>query len=172
MKARIKIPNAMLDEIRDDLHRPHAFAYERVGFMTAGVTQAAPGQLLLLARAYRRVADEDYVPDPTVGAKIGSDAMRKAVQFAYQPRSALLHIHSHGGHGRPNFSGVDLTSGAEFVPGFFHSVPRMPHGMLVMSNNSATGMLWFGPEETGTYVAEFVGVGTPYRKFGMRHELA
>lgn len=168
MKARIKIPNTMLDEIRHDLHRPHAFAFERVGFITAGVTQAGPGQLLLLARAYRPVADEDYVPDRSVGVKIGSDAMRKAAQFAYQPRSALLHIHTHGGIGRPEFSGVDLKSGAEFVPAFFHSVPRMPHGMLVLSNDSATGLLWFGPEDAGTYAAEFIGVGAPYRKFGER----
>jgi hypothetical protein len=168
MKARIKIPNAMLDEIRRDLHRPHPFAFERVGFITAGVAQAGPGQLLFLARAYRPVADDDYVPDPTVGVKIGSDAMRKGAQFAYQPRSALLHVHSHGGVGRPDFSGVDLTSGSEFVPGFFHSVPRMPHGMLVLSNDSATGLLWFGENETGTYATEFVGVGAPYRKFGGR----
>ena len=168
MKARIKIPNPMLDEIRRDLHRPHSFAYERVGFLSAGVAEAGQGQLLLLARAYHPVADEDYVPDRTVGVKIGSDAMRKAAQFAYQPRSALLHIHTHGGLGRPEFSGVDLQSGAEFVPGFFHSVPRMPHGMLVLSNDSATGLLWFGPEDTGSYVTEFVGVGAPYRKFGAR----
>ena len=168
MKARIKIPNVMLDEALRDLHRPHAFAHERVGFMTAGVAQAGPGQLLFLARAYRPVADEDYVPDPSVGVKIGSDAMRKAAQFAYQPRSALLHIHSHGGFGRPDFSGVDLKSGREFVPGFFHSVPRMPHGMLVLSNDSATGLLWFGPEGSEAYATEFVGVGAPYRKFGAR----
>lgn len=94
--------------------------------------------------------------------------MRKATQFAYQDRSALLHIHSHGGIGRPEFSGIDLHSGAEFVPGFFHSVPRMPHGMLVLSQNSATGLLWLGSDQSGGYVADFVRVGAPYRKFGER----
>jgi hypothetical protein len=168
MKVRIKIPTAMWAEIRSDLHRPHAFAFERVGFLTAGVAQAGPDQLLMLARAYRPVADEDYVLDRSVGVKIGSDAMRKAAQFAYQGRSALLHIHSHGGIGRPEFSGVDLKSGAEFVPGFFHSVPRMPHGMLVLSNDSARGLVWFGPEQDGHYAAEFVSVGAPYSKFGGR----
>lgn len=168
MKAIIKITNSMLAQMRRDLHRPHAFAYERVGFLTAGVATAGDGQLLLLARAYQAVADDDYVPDRTVGVAIGSDAMRKAAQFAYQPRSALLHVHSHGGVGRPEFSGVDLRSGAEFVPGFFHSVPRMPHGMLVLSNDSASGMLWLSPEGGGTYVAEFIGVGAPYQKFGVR----
>ena len=52
-------------------------------------------------------------------------------------RSALLHIHSHGGFGWPDFSDVDLKSGREFVLGFFHSVPRMPHGMLALRALSA-----------------------------------
>lgn len=168
MKARIKVLNPMLAEIQRDLHRPHAFAYERVGFMTAGVTELDDGELMLVARDYRPVADEDYVPDRSVGVKIGSDAMRKAAQFAYQPSAALLHIHTHGGLGRPEFSGIDLTSGAEFVPAFFHSVPRMPHGMLVLSNDSATGLLWLGPDHSGVYVTQFIGVGAPYRKFGER----
>ena len=109
MKARIKIPNRMLDEIRDDLRRPHAFAHERVGFITAGVASPGPGELMLFARAYRPVEDQDYVPDPTVGVKIGGDAMRKALQSAYRPRAALLHVHTHGGRGTPDFSDVDRT---------------------------------------------------------------
>lgn len=168
MKIRIKIPNSQLVAIHSDLHRPHAFAGERVGFLTAGVAQTGLDEITLLARAYQPVADEDYVPDPSVGVKIGGDAMRKALQFAYSPRSALLHIHSHGGRGRPEFSGVDIRSGGEFVPGFFHAISRMPHGMLVLSNDSATGLVWLGPKESGAYVAEFVGVGAPYRKFGRR----
>jgi hypothetical protein len=167
MTACLKIPNRLLADIRADLGRPHPFAHERVGFLTAGVAQAESG-LLLLARAYRPVAEEDYVHDPTVGVKIGGSAMRKALQFAYQPRSALLHIHTHGGHGRPEFSGVDLRSGGEFVPGFFHTVPRMPHGMLVLSDDSASGMLWMSGEERGVYISEFVGVGAPYQRFGGR----
>jgi hypothetical protein len=158
----------MLAKIRRDLHRPHDFAHERVGFMTAGATRVGSHELLLMAREYRPVADEDYEPDLTVGVRIGSNAMRKAAQFAYQSRSTLLHVHSHGGYGRPDFSGVDVKSGREFVPGFFHSVPRMPHGMIVLSNDSATCMLWFDPEEDGTYAAEFIGVGAPFRRFGAR----
>lgn len=168
MRTRIKIPTDLLAEVRRDLHRPHAFAFERVGFLTAGVALVGPDELLLVAREYRPVADEDYVRDPTVGVKIGGHAMRKALEFAYQPRSALLHVHTHGGRGRPDFSGVDLRSGAEFVPGFFHTVPRMPHGILVLSDDSATGLIWFSENDGGTYAAEFVSVGAPYRKFGRR----
>ena len=69
-------------------------------------------------RGYTPVADEDYEIDPRVGAKIGSAAMRKAVQSAYRPAATLLHVHTHGGHGEPGFSGVDLNSAKDFVPGF------------------------------------------------------
>lgn len=168
MRARLRIPCAMLEIMRVDLHRPHRFAYERAGFLTAGAATAGQDGLLLIARDYRPVDDADYVPDPSVGVKIGPEAMRKAAQFAYQARSTLLHVHSHGGQGRPDFSGVDLRSGGEFVPGFFHSVPRMPHGMLVLSDNSATGLLWLGTEDRGAYIVEFVGIGAPLRKFGRR----
>lgn len=168
MKARIKIPTRMLAEIRDDLRRPHAFAHERVGFLTAGAVALSDGSVSLLARVYRPVDDADYVRDPSVGVQIGSDAMRKGLQAAYQSRSALLHIHTHGGRGRPDFSGVDLESGQEFVPGFFNAVGRMPHGILVLSDTSATGLLWFSDGDCGTYVAEFVSVGAPYAKFGAR----
>jgi hypothetical protein len=166
MKVRLKIPNQMLAEIRADLRRPHAFAYEGVGFMTAGAVQAGD-RIILLARQYQPVADEDYVASRR-GVVIGSAAMRKGVQLAYQPRSALIHIHEHGHRGQPEFSGIDLASGREFVPGFFHTVPTMPHGMVVLSEDSATGMVWLNGEEGGSYIEEFIGVGAPYQIFGRR----
>ena len=168
MKAVLKITGGLWETIQKDLNRPHAFAHERVGFLTAGAAQAEPDTVLLLGRDYAPVTDEDYVPDDSVGVQIGKEAMRKAVQRAYRPRAALLHIHTHGGHGRPDFSSVDLKSGREFVPAFFHTVPRMPHGMLVLSDNSATGMVWLGEHDPGAYASCFVRVGAPYQTFGRR----
>lgn len=167
MKIKLKVQSTLLDQIRQDLERPHSFAAERVGFLTAGVAMAVDW-LLLLVRGYQPVADGDYVRDYTAGATIGGDAMRKALEAAYAPRSALLHLHSHGGRGTPGFSGTDLRSGAEFVPGFFHAVSRMPHGMLVLSDDSAAGMLWLNGEDGGSDITEFVAVGAPLKKFGRR----
>ena len=48
MKVALKITGPMLDLARRDLERPHFFAHERVGFLTAGAA-AAPGGLMLLA---------------------------------------------------------------------------------------------------------------------------
>jgi hypothetical protein len=90
-------------------------------------------------RDYTPVADEDYEINDKVGAKIGSAAMRKAVQSAYRPAAAPIHIHTHGGHGKPGFSGVDLNSAKDFVPGFFETTPRMPHGgLLVLATTPRT----------------------------------
>jgi len=163
MKATLKIRGPLLDEIRRDLARPHAFAHERVGFLTAGAA-AAPEGVLLLVRDYRPVRDEDYEKDPRVGAKIGSNAMRKAAQSAYRPAAVLLHVHTHGGRGRPQFSGVDLRSADEFVPGFFETAPRMPHGLLVLSHDSVRGRLWLAADREPIEIARFVRVDAPIQK--------
>lgn len=172
MNVTLKIAGSLLDLVRRDLARPHFFAHERVGFLTAGAA-AAPGGLLLLVRGYMPVADEDYEVDPKVGARIGSNAMRKAAQSAYRPASALLHVHTHGGRGLPGFSGVDLKSGKEFVPGFFHSCPKMPHGLLVLSDNGATGLLWLEPGKPSVSIDRFIRVDRPIvEQWGAKHELA
>jgi hypothetical protein len=82
--------------IRAAPHRRYAFAHERVGFLKAGAS-VADGTLLLFAIAYKSAADQDYERDPFVGARIRGNAIGKV--FAYQSRSALLHVHAHGGRG-------------------------------------------------------------------------
>lgn len=163
MKATAKMGGAMLDAIRQDLERHHAFAWERVGFVTAACAATRDG-ILLLARSYQPVADDDYEHAHDVGAQIGSDAIRKALQSAYRPQHALLHVHSHGGAGVPSFSDTDSRSAAEFVPSFFNTSPRMPHGIIVLSDDDAAGLLWLAPERPPIDVTRFVRVGAPYRQ--------
>jgi hypothetical protein len=172
MKTRIKVACPLLSAIRTDLHRRHAFAFERVGFLTAGASWTRQGDLVLLCRDYQPVADEDYERSSAVGARIGSNAIRKALQAAYRHKSAILHIHSHGGRGRPEFSSVDLDSAHDFVPGFFNALPQMPHGIVVLSNDSARCLLWTGAKNRPSYAAGFQQVGTPLIKFGGTHEPA
>ena len=172
MKIKLKIPGHTLDWVRNDLRRRHEFAHERVGFLTAGAA-ADGGDLLLSVRSYQPVADEDYERSYGVGAQIGSNAMRKAAQAAYRPPSALLHVHTHGGRGVPAFSSVDLESAREFVPGFFQSCPRMPHGLLVLSDTAATGLLWLRPDAVPIEIDQFVRVDRPIvKQWSGSHELA
>jgi len=171
MKVSLKINGPLLDEIRRDLARPHGFAHERVGFLTAGAVGVG-ADLALLVRDYQPVADDDYEFDPRVGAKIGSNAMRKAVQSAYRPAAALLHVHTHGGRGQPAFSRVDLESAVEFVPGFFETTPRMPHGLLVLSDDSARGLLWVDSKSAPLDVDLFLRNDAPLKRTWGNHELA
>lgn len=166
MKSHLKLPRSLAFQMQTDLHRPHRFAFERVGFLATGASLFGRERLLLIARHYSPVDDLDYEPDPTCGARIGGTAFRKALERAYRSRSTLIHVHSHGGRGMPSFSGTDLRSGGQFVPGFFEAIPSMPHGMIVLSNNRATGLVWLDKNAAPIPITSFAFVGAPMIEFG------
>ena len=168
MIATLKVTGALLDRVRDDLARPHSHAYERVGFFTAGACTAADGNLLMLANGYIGVDDDDYEINPRVGAAIGRTAFRKALEVAHRARSSLLHVHSHGRRGLPDFSRIDLASGVQFVPSFFSVIPAMPHGMVVLSDTHATGLVWSHAGAAPTYFSRIARVGTFIKTIGGR----
>ena len=164
MKVRFKITTGLLTAIRSDLRRPHRFARERVGFISAGLSAVDDG-VLVLAREYRPVADDEYLNDPTVGAMMGPDAIRNALQWALQDGVAMFHVHTHGGHGIPGFSGIDLRENAKFVPDFFKVAPQCAHGAIVLSDTAAYGLVWFGRPKPRDFITSFVEVGVPLRKW-------
>lgn len=163
MNITIRIQTDLLKEIRKDLRRPHPYAWERVGFVAAAAT-STPSSLILLVHNYQPVADDDYIVSDDVGAAIGSEAFRKAAQLAYRSKSALIHIHAHHGSGRPRFSEVDMNSGHYFVPSFFATVPRMPQGMIVLSDNSADGLIWLAEDRIPLPIHTFTQVGNGYAR--------
>lgn len=163
MRITVKIQGPLLDHVREDLGRPHPVAYERVGFLTASPAATSLG-LLLIVRGYQPVEEQDYEESSSVGAQIGPDAFRKAIQSAFRPPLSLLHIHKHPGTGRPGFSRTDLRSAEEFVPGLFGPIPRMPHGIIVLSGDSAAGLLWSGAEQGPVRISNFIRVDAPYKR--------
>lgn len=165
LEIKIKITEELLRSIRADLHRSHRFAHERVGFIMAGAAHTREG-MHLFCRSYHPVDDNDYERSSTAGAQIGSDAMRKALEQAYAHRASLIHVHTHGGHGRPEFSAVDLRSARDFVPGFFNALPSMPHGLMVLSNDNARALIWTSAKSRPTYADGFSSVGAGLKKFG------
>lgn len=164
MRVRFKITTGLLTAICSDLRRPHPFAHERVGFISAGLSAVGDG-LLVLAREYRPVADDEYLDDPTVGAMMGPDAIRNALQWALQDGVAMFHVHTHGGHGIPGFSGIDLRENAKFVPDFFKVAPQCAHGAIVLSDDAAHGLVWFGRTQSKDFITSFIEVGVPLRKW-------
>jgi hypothetical protein len=165
MKVRFKITTALLASIHADLRRPHGFAFERVGFILAGIAQSASG-FLILAQEYRPVADEDYLPDDSVGAMMGPEAIRKAMEWAWMNKVSVFHVHSHGGQGIPRFSTVDVRESAKFVPDFLKVAPEMIHGAIVLSDDAALGRFWVFGSGGPQGVSQFVEVGMPMRKWG------
>ncbi len=145
MSVLFRATAEFMRQLHTDLMRPHPFAAERVGFISV---RAAQGQdrLVLLAENYYPVEDRDYVPDLHVGAMMGQEAIRKALEIALLQPVGMFHVHIHEHHGRPRFSATDLREQLKFVPDFFKVRPQMPHGAIVLSYDRALGRTWMGPQ--------------------------
>jgi len=161
MRVLFKIMDRLLEQVRLDLLRPHAFAAERVGFLVCGVAKLAPSGTVILAHSFRPVEDTDYVDDPTVGAMMGPGAIRKALEFALNNKVGMFHVHMHDHSGRTRFSLIDARESARFVPDFWNVRPGIPHGAAVLSRNSAFGMCWHPAVPVPIEIDEFVVVGSP-----------
>lgn len=161
MKILFRITRELLTEIHENLTRPHAFAAERVGFISCGVGKLADGGLILLAQKFHPVVDTDYINDPRVGAMMGPGAIRAALQFAYQQPVSMFHVHRHEHHGHPRFSRVDLSESARFVPDFWKVRPDFPHGVIVLSHDSMAGLCWHPGTKSPVPINSFAVVGRP-----------
>jgi hypothetical protein len=154
----------LLAAVRRDLHRPHRFAAERVGFLLCCAGGLAGDSVVILAADYHAVEDDDYLDGHRVGAMMGPDAIRKAMQRAYNGGAqdvSLFHIHMHEHPGVPGFSRVDLTESVKFVPDFFNAVPAMPHGAIVLSLDRAAGLCWRKRGASPVPIGRFASVGAP-----------
>jgi hypothetical protein len=135
-----------ISHIRADLRRPHAFAGERVGFITMRVA-ASGGALVLLAQDYYPVADNDYLHDASVGAMVGQEGLRKALEIALLSNVGIAHVHLHDWPGHLWFSKTDLREQLKFVPDFFKVRRKMPHAAVVLGPDAAAGRVWIAPDK-------------------------
>jgi hypothetical protein len=163
MKLTFKITSSLLKVIRENLERPHEFAYERVGFLSANVTLGASG-LIFLANEFRPVADEDYVECTNAGALIGPEAIRLAMQWALTEGTSIFHVHSHGWM-MAKFSAVDLVTNGRLMPDFLSIVPQRPHGAIVLNDLSASGCAWLSRELNPYPINQFVEIGLPIKRW-------
>jgi hypothetical protein len=164
MKAIFKITRHLLDETKAQLERPHPFAGERVAFLLCRVGLLDDGGLIVLSHSLHDIADGDYIDDQSVGAMMGSGAIRKALQVAYNRQASMFHVHLHSHRGKPRFSHIDEKETARFVPDFWNVQSDLPHGALVLSEDSACGKCWIPGREAPVEISRFAVVGTPTRK--------
>lgn len=165
MNYAFRITDRLLEVVHQDLSRPHAFAYERVGHLHCRVGVQAE-RIVILAEEYRPVADADYLPSDEAGAVIGPAAIRTALQNAYRRRDAVFHVHRHDHHGVPSFSRLDARENARCVPDFWKVSPTMPHGALVLSFDSATGRVWCPVTRSCTDLRDITCIGARVRRLG------
>jgi hypothetical protein len=156
-RVSFRATRSFMDKVRADLQRPHPFAHERVGFITARAAKAAEG-IVLIGESYHPVLDEDYVRDHSVGAMISSEALRKALELALLHRLGVFHVHMHGMSVRLWFSSIDLREQAKFVPDFFTVCPQMPHGAIVLNDKTGAGRVWLSSNHV-LKIDEFQTVG-------------
>lgn len=160
MKLLFKIDRSLWRTVQTDLDRTHAFAHERVGFLSCKPA-AIDGGLLLLANAYHPVADGDYEDVRGYGAMMGPAAIRKALQLAYGANVSMIHVHRHDHHGQPGFSPTDVRENAKFVPDFFKVRSKLPHGAVVMSHDAMAGEIWEPETMRRRPIDELAIVGRP-----------
>jgi hypothetical protein len=171
MKTELSILKEDLQRALADLRRPHPFAAERVGFLFAKPAINS-GALRLVIHDYEPVADAHYLDDPTVGAMISGAAFRRVMQRLIEERSSAFHVHLHEHRGQPRFSGVDLSESIRFVPSFFNARADTPHGVCVLSADSAIGKCWLAADTTPLDISRFVVPGFPSRIWRYyQHEL-
>lgn len=163
MKTYFRIPQRLLDDVHTDLSRPHAHAFERVGFLACRVATVGEDGFALLAETYLPVADEDYEERDDVGACMNGAAIRKALQVAYNDRFSMVHVHRHEHQGVPRFSATDLVEGAKFVPDFWKVKPAWPHGLVVLSHDAMAGLAWNPATRGPVAMTEMAAVGRPMR---------
>jgi len=156
-----RLPAALVDEVRRDLQRPHAFAAERVGFIEAALGNRNAEETLILASAYVSVPDADYIDDSSVGARINGGAIRRAVERALLGRTGVIHVHFHLHVGRPRFSGIDLDEIPPIVRSLRAAGRTQSHGALLLSKDAATAIVWLPGGSTPAPNGRISIVGRP-----------
>ncbi|WP_018629571.1 HesA/MoeB/ThiF family protein [Niabella aurantiaca] len=131
-----RIPQELRSEMEQDLRRPHSYACERVGFLFTKSKWIDQNKILIVAISYQCVADEHYIEDPTVGAKIGSEAIRSAMQTMFDMKSGCFHVHLHDHQGRPGPSATDKKGLPGVIESFANIAGGQPTGILILSKDN------------------------------------
>jgi len=164
MKSTLRISASMMKIIKTDLARKHAFAAERVGFLFAGASDLGTEQPLLLARDYVPVKDEHYIRDFRVGAQIDANAIRSVRERILARQESAFHVHAHLGRGMPGLSRTDIAQLPPVVQSFATTGPALPHGLVLLSEDSVTSFVWM-PGQTAAIIGGVVVVGMPLQQF-------
>lgn len=164
MTLHLRLSGKLLERAHGDLSRRHEHAAERVAFMSCGLSSLRDGTLVLLSAKLHPVADDAYERDPTVGAMLGSKAFREVLQIAHNNPVSILHVHRHDHRGTPWFSDIDLREAHKYIPDFWKVRPGFPHGILVLSFDSAAGLIWMPDSPKPIRLQRITVAGAPVKE--------
>ena len=148
MTVTFRIVDSLLESVRADLQRRHAFAGERVGFILCKAAKAA-ASWTVLAYDYLPVPDDAYIDDPRYGATLSSDGFLPALQKAYSEAVSVCHVHLHEHAGPTRFSRTDDRESAQFMLDFLKVRPCLPHCAIVASEDHLWGKCWTDRDKAG-----------------------
>ena len=137
MSITLRIPRDIHGALLDDLRSPHPFAAERVAFCHVTFGNRGHEHSLVLVTDFWSVPDDQFIDDPESGARINGTAIRFAMQSILDHGRGVLHVHFHDWPGSPIYSKMDRTEIPRLVHSFRPVNPDVPHGMLVLSPDSA-----------------------------------
>lgn len=159
MTWTLRITKKLVLTMRADLNREHAFAAERVGFAYGTTEDASTGHVIVLVRDYVPVDDDQYLNDPSVGARISGTSIRIAMQRALRDNLATFHVHMHDHEGQPDFSRVDVRETPPIVHSLSAAQPKQAHGALLLSRNMLTASVWLPGSRVAAPAGKIVIVG-------------
>ncbi len=165
MTCAFRITRDLLEVIHADLDRPHPEASERVGLLEVRQGSLTGTNVLILASTYVPVPDEDYIADPTVGARLRGAAIRHSVERVLCGAAGLLHVHRHDHRGPPRFSGIDRADIPRIVASWRTAAPQRPHGALLLSLDHCAPALWLPGARRFTPAVAVSIVGRPFRRY-------
>lgn len=164
----IRLSGQLYKQVIADLLRPHPFAAERVGFVAGRLSAASGKPETILLTQYHTIPDDCYLDDPTVGARIGPQALAVAMQLVYVGRKSgegIFHVHLHGHRGETCMSLTDRREIPALLPGFRSVNPLAPHGIIILSLDHGSGWVW-SPEAASPTQADSISViGAPVKVF-------
>jgi len=138
----MRLRRSLVETVLADLRRPHAFAAERVGFLYGPLVVLPRRCTLVFPTHYDPVLDDEYVDDPSVGARIDTRAMRRAMQRTLSTGACCFHVHLHDHKGVPSPSRVDWNLFHRFAPPLQVVATDARHGGLILSQDVAAALVW------------------------------
>lgn len=166
MKIHLKLTRKLYDSMISDLERTHEFAFERVGFAyakTAILRNGSNHETMLILHDYVPTDDVDYIRDSYVGAKINSDAIRKAMQRILDKNEGCFHVHMHPFGGKLGLSVTDKKGITPLIQSFKFVNQSSGHGILLLGINNLLSYVWFPGTDNPALVSKISIIGYPMK---------